>query len=169
MAVLVAIGYADESTAPGAQHEAERLAYELGLRPDAIASVVRHRDGRFRVHTSAQPASGGTTYGMFWGLLFGLIFFVPLLGLTVGAGLGALLERIEQAGVGREFRHRAQDLLGPGRSAVFLVVADDADDRAVEALSRYGGTVLTTPLLNEADLLAELGGAPATVPVPSSG
>ena len=41
----------------------------------------------------------GALGGSFWGLLFGLIFFVPLLGMAVGAGLGALAD----VGIGDEF------------------------------------------------------------------
>ena len=63
-----------------------------------------------------------------------------------------------------------QDLLRPGTSALFLVVEHVTPDRAVHALSRYGGTVLTTSLLNDAgaELQAEFGGVPADDLVPTS-
>src|SRR4051812_25564993 len=77
MADLVAIGYPDETTALEAQGEAERLAHELIIQPDAIAAIVRHKDGKIKVHSSAHSVAAGTSYGMFWGLLFGLLFFVP--------------------------------------------------------------------------------------------
>src|SRR3954468_15571135 len=35
-------------------------------------------------------AGAGAGFGALWGFLFGLIFFVPLLGMAVGAGMGAL-------------------------------------------------------------------------------
>ena len=163
MADLIAIGYPDETTAIAAQQEAERLSYELEIQPDAIATIVRHRDGKFKVHTSAQPVTSGTTYGMFWGLLFGLLFFIPLFGVAVGAGIGALLAKIEESGVDKEFQRQVQDLVTPGTSAVFLVVENVTPEMAVDALSRYGGTVLKTPLLHDAAaaLQAELGGVVA--------
>jgi uncharacterized membrane protein len=161
MADLIAIGYPDETTALEAQHEAERLAHELIIQPDAIAAIVRHRDGKFKVHSTAHPVAGGTAYGMFWGLLFGLLFFVPIFGMAVGAGLGALMGKIEQSGVDKEFQAQVQDMLQPGTSALFLVVEKVTPDKAVEALSRYGGTVLKTSLSKEAEaeLNAELGAA----------
>jgi len=170
MADLIAIGYPDETTAIAAQQEAERLSYELEIQPDAIATIVRHRDGKFKVHTSAQPVTSGTTYGMFWGLLFGLLFFIPFFGVAVGAGLGALLAKVEQAGVDEEFQRRVQDLVPVGTSALFLVVENVTPERTVQALSRYGGTVLTTSLATAAEdaLQAELGGVPDSDLTPTS-
>ena len=171
MADLIAIGYPDETTAFAAQQEAERLSHELMIQPDAIAAIARHRDGKFKVHTSAQPVSGGTTYyGMFWGLLFGVLFFVPIFGVAVGAGLGALLAKVEQAGVDEEFQRRVQDLVRVGTSALFLVVENVTPERTVQALSRYGGTVLTTSLATAAEdaLQAELGGVPDSDLTPTS-
>jgi uncharacterized membrane protein len=161
MADLIAIGYPDETTAVEAQQEAERLAHELIIQPDAIAAIVRHRDGKFKVHSTAHPVAGGTMYGMFWGLLFGLLFFVPIFGMAVGAGMGALMAKIEKSGVDKEFQTGVQEMLKPGTSALFLVVENVTPDKATEALSRFGGTVLKTSLSKEAEaeLQAELGGS----------
>src|SRR5206468_660223 len=90
MADIVAIGYPDETTAALAMHEAEQLAEDLILQPDAIAAIVRGKDGKFKVTTNHHEVAGGATWGMFWGFLFGLLFFVPFLGMAVGAGMGAL-------------------------------------------------------------------------------
>jgi uncharacterized membrane protein len=167
MADLIAIGYPDETTAIEAQEEAERLAHDLVIQPDAIAAIVRHQDGKIKVHSSAHAVAGGTAYGMFWGLLFGLLFFVPFLGMAVGAGMGALFGKIEKSGVNKEFQKQVQDMLQPGTSALFLVVEKITPDKAVDALSQYGGTVLKTSLSKEAEaeLQAELGGTPAGEPV----
>jgi uncharacterized membrane protein len=78
MADLIAIGYPDETTAAQASAEAQRLAQDLVIEPDAIATIVRDADGKYHVTTSHHPVGGGATWGMFWGLLFGLLFFVPV-------------------------------------------------------------------------------------------
>jgi uncharacterized membrane protein len=162
MADLVAIGYPDETTAVQAQHEAERLTHDLVIQPDAIAAIVRQRDGKFRIHSTAHPVAGTTMYGLLWGLLFGLLFFVPLFGMAVGAGMGALMEKIEKSGVDKEFQRQVQDMLKPGTSALFLVVENVTPERVADALSRFGGTVLETSLSTdaEAELQTELGGVP---------
>ena len=52
MADLVAIGYNDETTALQAKEEAQRLAHDLVIEPDAIAAIVRDKEGKFHVHTT---------------------------------------------------------------------------------------------------------------------
>jgi uncharacterized membrane protein len=160
MATLIAIGYPDEDTAARAQREAERLAHELIIQPDAIASIVRGQDGKFKVTTNHHEVGGGATWGMFWGFLFGLLFFVPFLGMAVGAGLGALSGKAMKSGIDKEFQDQVRDLLQPGTSALFLVIEKATPDKAVEAMSQFGGTVLKSSLSKEAEeqLQAELHG-----------
>ena len=151
MAELIAIGYPDTVTAHAAADEAEQLAEDLILQPDAIAVIVRKPDGKDKVTTNHHVVGQGTTWGMFWGFLFGLLFFVPVLGMAVGAGMGALMGKISKTGIDKEFESRVRDMLQPGTSALFLIVEKVTPDKAVEALSRYGGTVLKTSLSAEAE------------------
>jgi uncharacterized membrane protein len=167
MSTLVAIGYPDESTAAEAAETAHRLANELIIEPDAIASIRRDRQGKFHVTTSHHAVAGGASYGMFWGLLFGLIFFVPFFGMAVGAGLGALMGKVADSGIDKEFQQQVRDLVEPGTSALFLIVERVTPDKTIEALREYGGTVLKSSLSREAeaDLQAALHG---TGPVSSA-
>jgi len=146
MADLIAIGYPDEATAEAAAEEARGLARDLIIEPDAIAAIVRDKEGRFHVHTSHHPVSAGATWGMFWGVLFGLLFFIPVFGLAVGAGLGALMGKITKTGIDKAFQDQVRGMLQPGTSALFLMVEKVTPDKAVDALSKYGGTVLKTSL-----------------------
>jgi len=146
MADLIAIGYPDEATAEAAAEEARGLARDLIIEPDAIAAIVRDREGKFHVHTSHHPVSAGATWGMFWGVLFGLLFFIPVFGLAVGAGLGALMGKITKTGIDKAFQDQVRGMLQPGTSALFLMVEKVTPDKAVDALSKYGGTVLKTSL-----------------------
>ena len=57
MAELVAIGYPDETTAAVAAQEAERLAKDLILQPDAIAVIVRDKSGKYHVTTNHNPVA----------------------------------------------------------------------------------------------------------------
>ena len=161
MSDLIVIGYPDETTAALAADEARALARDLIIQPDAIASIVRDTEGKYHVHTSHHAVGAGATWGMFWGLLFGLLFFVPVFGLALGAGLGALMGKITKAGIDREFQDQVRDLIKPGTSALFLMVETVTPDKAVEAMSKYGGTVLKTSLSKqgEADLQAALHGS----------
>jgi uncharacterized membrane protein len=146
MANLIAIGYRDETTADLVADEARRLAHDLIIQPDAIAVIVRSKDGSYHVHTSHHATRGGAAWGMFWGLLFGLLFFIPVFGMAVGAGMGALMGKLAKSSIDKAFRDQVREMLQPGNSALFLMLEKVTPDKAVEAMSEYGGMVLKTSL-----------------------
>src|SRR4029453_10402786 len=146
MADLIAIGYPDETTALSAMDEAERLQHELIIQADAVAAIVRNKDGKIRTVTN--PPAGGA--GGTWGMLFGMLFFVPFLGMAVGAGMGALMGKVTKSAVDKQFQDQVREMLQPGTSALFMVVEKVTPDKAVDAMSKYGGTVLKSSLSNEA-------------------
>ena len=151
MSDLIAIGYPDETTGEEAANEARRLAQDLIIQPDAIAVIERDGDGKYHVHTSHHPVGAGASWGLFWGLLFGVLFFVPVFGIAVGAGLGALLGKVAKSGIDRQFQDQVRGMLKPGTSALFLMVEKVTPDKAVEAMSKYGGTVLKTSLSKQGE------------------
>jgi uncharacterized membrane protein len=146
MADLIAIGYPDEATADAAAAEAQRLARDLIIQPDAIAVIVRDEEGCYHVHTNHHLVGGGATWGMFWGLLFGLLFFIPVFGMAIGAGMGALMGKLTKSSIDKQFQDQVRDMLKPGTSALFLMLEKITPDKAVDAMSKYGGTVLKTSL-----------------------
>jgi uncharacterized membrane protein len=160
MSTLIAIGYPDETTATQASVVAESLQKDLILEADAIAVVRRDREGKYHVTTNHHAVGGGATWGMFWGLLFGLLFFIPVFGMAVGAGLGALMGKVAKTGIDKEFQEQVREMLQPGTSALFLVIEHVTPDKAVDALSQFGGTVLKSSLSKKAEeeLQAELQG-----------
>jgi uncharacterized membrane protein len=151
MSDLIAIGYPDEATAEAAAEEARRLARDLIIEPDAIAVIVRDKEGKYHVHTQHHMVGSGATWGMFWGLLFGVLFFIPVFGMAIGAGLGALLGKVTKSGIDAQFQEQVRGMLTPGTSALFLMVEKVTPDKAVEAMSRYGGTVLKTSLSKDGE------------------
>jgi uncharacterized membrane protein len=164
MADLIAIGYPDETTAFAAADEARRLAADLIIQPDAIAVIARDKDGSYHVTTSHHPMTRGATWGLFWGFLFGLLFFIPVFGMAVGAGLGALMGKVAKTSIDQQFQDQVRGMVQPGTSALFLMLEKVTPDKAVEAMSKYGGTVLKTSLSkdDEKELQDALhGGQPA--------
>jgi uncharacterized membrane protein len=149
MADLIAIGYPDQTTADEAADEARRLAADLIIQPDAIAVIVRDEDGSYHVHTTHHAVGGGAVWGMFWGFLFGLLFFIPVFGLAIGAGMGALMGKVAKTSIDKQFQDQVRGMLQPGTSALFLMLEKVTPDKAVEAMSKYGGTVLKTSLSND--------------------
>src|SRR3954468_2473671 len=149
MADLIAIGYKDETTAERAAEEARKLAADLIIEPDAIAVIVCDKQGKYHVSTSHHPVGGGATWGMFWGFLFGLLFFVPVFGMAMGAGMGAIMGKVTKTSLNKEFQEQVRDMVQPGTSALFLVVEKVTPDKAIDALSQYGGNVLKSSLSKE--------------------
>ena len=164
MSTLIAIGYPDETTATAAGDEAERLAGDLIIQPDAIAVIIRDKDGSYRVQTNHHLVGAGATWGMFWGFLFGLLFFIPVFGMASGAGMGALMGKLSKTSIDKQFQEQVRDMIKPGTSALFLMLEKVTPDKAVEAMSKYGGTVLKTSLSkdDEKELQDALHGGEAT-------
>jgi uncharacterized membrane protein len=152
VATLVAIGYPDQGTAEQARGTVMQLEQELVIQADQVASISRDLDGKYHVHTTHGGASagGGAAWGGFWGLLFGLLFFVPIAGLALGAGMGALFGHFGEKGIDKAFQQQVRDYVKPGTSALFLVIEQATPDKAIAALQQYGGTVIRTSL-SEAD------------------
>ena len=149
MADLIAIGYPDTTTALQAEEEVQKLAKDLVIQPDAVAAIIRDQDGKIKTITNQHVVGAGATWGMFWGFLFGLLFFVPFFGMAIGAGMGALMGKITKSGIDKQFQDQVREMLKPGTSALFMVVEQMTTDKALEALSKYGGTVLKTSLSKE--------------------
>src|SRR4051812_49757353 len=124
MADLIAIGYDDETTAAAAADEVAQLAKDLIIEPDAVAVIVRDKDGKYKVTTSHHPVGAGASYGMFWGLLFGVLFFVPVFGMAVGAGLRALLGKVEKSRIHPGFQGQGRDMVQPRTSAPFVLLEE---------------------------------------------
>lgn len=56
-----------------------------------------------------------------------------------------------QAIVDKQFQVKVRDLVQPGTSALFLIVEKMTTDRVIEALSKFGGTVLRSSLSHKAE------------------
>jgi uncharacterized membrane protein len=59
--------------------------------------------------------------------------------------------KVEKSGIDEQFQQQVRDMLQPGTSALFLVVEQATPDKAIDALSKYGGTVLKSSLSKEAE------------------
>jgi uncharacterized membrane protein len=151
MADLIAIGYDNEESAAKAAEEVYRLAHDLLIEPQAVAVISRDKNGKYKVTTNHHPVAQGVTWGMLWGALFGLLFFVPVFGLAIGGAFGALFGTIEKLGIDKSFQEEVRDMVTPGTSALFLIVDKVTSDKAIDALSTYGGHVLKTSLSRDAE------------------
>jgi len=112
-------------------------------------AVVTYPQGANKPKTRQlyNPAASTALGGAFWGMLFGLIFFIPLLGLAIGAGMGAMSD----FGIDDDFVKQAPDKITPGTSALFLLTANAVQDRVLAEFKALPGN----PELIESNLSAE--------------
>ena len=151
MATLVAISYPDQGTAEEARNVVQGLEADLVIQADQVAAISRDPDGKYHVTTTHGGASAGAGawWGGFWGLLFGMLFFIPFAGLAIGAGFGALFGHMGKNAIDKQFQEQVREQLKPGTSALFMIIEKVTPDKAIGALSKFGGTVMRTSLSEE--------------------
>ncbi len=71
--------------------------------------------------------------GAFWGMLLGFIFFVPVLGMAVGAALGAIRGHFTDYGINDQFIEDVRRKVTEGTSGLFLLLGSVTTDKVVEA------------------------------------
>ena len=59
--------------------------------------------------------------------------------------------KLTKSGIDKQFEDQVRGMITPGTSALFLMVEKVTPDKAVEAMSKYGGTVLKTSLSKEGE------------------
>jgi uncharacterized membrane protein len=101
------------------------------------AAIVSYPEGAKKPKTKqlAGLTGAGALGGAFWGMLFGLIFFIPLLGLAIGAGLGALTASMADVGIDDSFIRRMREEIKPGTSALFVLSSNAVVDRVEQAFA----------------------------------
>jgi len=147
--VVVAFPYA--TTASAAAADMLLLEPDMELDADDMAVISCDDRGQFHVTTNHQSLPGEPR-GLFWLLLFTALFFVPVSSLLSGHIVQNLERQIEAAGISETFQVRVRELLQTDTSALFLIVSDHLPVEAIEALGRFGGQILATPLRDEAEL-----------------
>jgi len=169
MSDLIAIAYDGEDTAFRVRDRLLSLSREHVIELEDLVVVVHRRDGKTEIKQATDLTGMGALSGAFWGLLIGLIFFAPIFGLAIGASAGALAGRFSDYGIDDKFIKEVAENVGPGNSAVFLLVKKMTPDRVVAAIKDYGGHVVRTSLseAEEENLRGAFGaGSAAQAPSP---
>ncbi len=142
---------ASEVLAHVAQLKRENIQKPLiGVEDAAVAK--KDENGNLRVVQTLESAmkTGNVATGGLWGVLVGFLFGGPLIGGLVGAGITWLLGRRVDIGISNDFIDEVSQGLGPGKSALLLLVKDTPPDVLAETLNAQGGRLHTTTLSDEA-------------------
>lgn len=148
MSNLFVIGYPDAETAERARSKLLELQRSELLALQDVA-IAENRDGKIKLRQIRSNTGVGATSGALWGGLIGLLFFMPLLGMAVGAGAGALGGAATDTGVNDDLMRELGRHLTPGGAALFALVERATYDKVVDALEPLGGRLIQTSLSNE--------------------
>jgi Protein of unknown function (DUF1269) len=125
---LIAIAFGEETIAAQAAAELERRSDDLAIDPDAMGVIICERDGSCQLMTKRHPAATAA-WSKFWSRV-----------------LEILMDDWREAGIDARFRTRVGETLTPGTSILMAVAAEPQAERAIDALSHYGGRSLTCGL-----------------------
>jgi len=148
---LVVMTFEDENEArivADSLHSLER-AGRLNINDSAV--IRRGMDGK--VHVDEQVDSsvkGGAVIGGTLGLLIGTVLF-PIGGLVLGAAGGALVGKMLDTGVDKNFVKDVSASLQPGSSALFITSSGGDRAAVIGALKEHKGKVYHTNLSSEAE------------------
>ncbi|WP_395656200.1 DUF1269 domain-containing protein [Nocardioides sp.] len=116
---------------------------------------------RPELHHKRDSAKRGAAWGALWGVLGGALFLVPVAGLALGAGIGALAKATREVGITEKDLERIRTEVTEGTSALFLVTDEGKLDQLGERFHARDARLISTNLTEaeRATLLETFGSA----------
>ena len=120
MTTLSVLKFADPNGADQALATLQRLQRQqlIQVLDAAVVTWPHDRTGP-KTRQAQNLIETGALGGAFWGFLVGVIFFVPLLGLALGAGIGALVGAHADGGIDDTFIEQTRARSPRGRRRCF--------------------------------------------------
>jgi uncharacterized membrane protein len=127
------------------------------------AAIVTRIGGRVRIQQTRDVSpSQGAVGGAWLGTLAGLFVAQPILGAALGAAAGGLFGKLRDHGIDDGEMKKLGEELRDGEAALFLLVEECHQMRALHEVSRFPARLLTTSVAP--DLAAEVESRFATDP-----
>jgi uncharacterized membrane protein len=109
------------------------------------AAIVTRIGGRVRISQTRDVSAGqGALSGTWLGTLAGLFVGQPLIGAAIGAALGGLFGKLRDIGIDDDQMRAMGEHLADGEAALFLLVEECHEVRALHEVSRFPGRLLAT-------------------------
>jgi uncharacterized membrane protein len=136
MSTLTVWTFGNVTGAETAQESLKSLAEQKKITlHDAAAVSWESGDKKPRVHRLQHLVGKGAVKGSVVGFLIGALFLVPVAGVAVGVGLGALRGKSKRPAIDDEVVQQIREQVVPGTSALF-VLSSDADLESVQPVMR---------------------------------
>jgi uncharacterized membrane protein len=149
MAHLVVLGVDNRDDAERLFDLAGDLAKQELLQLEDAAYAYRDDRGKVRIHQAISLTGAGAASGALWGTLIGLLFLMPVAGLAIGAGTGALAGKLADVGINDDTIKQIGSQLEQGRAAVFLLARSATVDRVIDAIKPFNPTIIQTNLTKD--------------------
>jgi uncharacterized membrane protein len=149
MTHLVVLGLDSPAKAEEVFDLAGDLARQELLQLQDAAYAYRDDKGKVRIHQAVSLTGAGAASGALWGTLIGMLFLMPVAGLAIGAGSGALAGKLADVGINDDTIRQIGGQLEQGKAAVFLLAKSATVDRVIDAIKPYNPTVIQTNLTKE--------------------
>jgi uncharacterized membrane protein len=149
MTHLVVLGVDSPAKAEELFDLAGDLAKQELLQLQDAAYAYRDAKGKVRIHQAVSLTGAGAASGALWGTLIGMLFLMPVAGLAIGAGTGALAGKLADVGINDDTIKQIGSQLEDGKAAVFLLARSATVDRVIDAIKPYNPTVIQTNLTRE--------------------
>ena len=149
MAHLVVLGLDSPAKAEEVFDLAGDLAKQELLQLQDAAYAYKDAKGKVRIHQAVSLTGAGAASGALWGPLIGLRFLMPVAGLAIGAGTGALAGKLADVGINDDTIKQIGSQLEQGKAAVFLLAKSATVDRVIDAIKPYNPTVIQTNLTKD--------------------
>ena len=149
MGNLIVVAFEKEDAASHFLSSLDALQQLELIKVDDAAIVVRSGDGKVKVKQASSLVGFGLLGGAFWGMFVGLLFWQPLIGMAVGAAMGAGIGKASDYGLNDGFIKEVGEHILPGTSAVFMLVSDTEPNRVIAKLKPLGGEIIHTSLSYE--------------------
>jgi uncharacterized membrane protein len=149
MTHLVVLGLDSPAKAEEVFDLAGDLAKQELLQLQDAAYAYRDAKGKVRIHQAVSLTGAGAASGALWGTLIGMLFLMPVAGLAIGAGTGALAGKLADVGINDDTIKQIGGQLEDGKAAVFLLARSATVDRVIDAIKPYNPTVIQTNLTKD--------------------
>jgi uncharacterized membrane protein len=146
---LVVLGLDNRDDAERVMDLAGDLAKQHLLELEDVAYAYRDAGGKLRIHQAVSTTGAGAASGALWGTLIGMLFLMPVAGMAIGAGTGALAGKLTDVGINDDTIKHIGSQLQQGKSAVFLLARSATTDRVIEAIKPFQPTVIQTSLSHD--------------------
>src|SRR5215204_6171740 len=129
MTHLVVLGVDNRDDAERLFDLAGDLAKQELLQLQDAAYAYKDDKGKVRIHQAISLTGAGAASGALWGTLIGMLFLMPIAGLAIGAGTGALAGKLSDVDINDDTIKQIGEQLQQGKAALFVLARSATTDR----------------------------------------